>query len=213
MTTIVVIAKAPVPGRVKTRLAVDIGEHAAARIASVALLDTIDACASAVGPGRCRLAVAGDLEDAVDGLRIRRALAGWSVVPQVAGSLGGRIAAAFAALPGPVVQVGMDTPQVTSGLLLDAVARLERHDAVLGPAEDGGWWLLGLREPSHATAVAAVPMSTARTGVLTREALEAAGLSVADAPVLRDIDVLADLQAVTTTHPRLLTSAAGRALP
>ncbi|MDQ6524457.1 hypothetical protein RB608_12640 [Nocardioides sp. LHD-245] len=75
MTTILVVAKAPVPGRVKTRLAVDIGAHAAARVAAAALLDTMRACTGALGRGRCRLALDGELADAVDASRIRRALA------------------------------------------------------------------------------------------------------------------------------------------
>ncbi|MCR1783969.1 DUF2064 domain-containing protein [Nocardioides carbamazepini] len=201
------MAKSPVPGRVKTRLAADIGAATAARVAAAALLDTIAACASAVGPGRCRLALDGELTDAVDGVRLRRALSGWSVVPQEAGSLGERIAAAFAVLRGPVVQVGMDTPQATPGLLVDAAALLDQHDGVLGPAEDGGWWLLGLREPCRAAAVATVPMSTEWTGAATRSALEDIGLTVADAPVLRDIDDLADLRAVAASHPGLLVAA------
>ncbi|GAA1520623.1 TIGR04282 family arsenosugar biosynthesis glycosyltransferase [Nocardioides humi] len=196
MTTVLVLAKAPVAGRVKTRLAADIGVAAAARVAAASLLDTLAVCTSAVGPGRCRLALEGDLAEAVAGLRLCRAVEGWSVVGQSGDGLGDRIAGAFAGLAGPVVQIGMDTPQLTSGLLLDAAARLDGYDAVLGPAEDGGWWLLGLRDPAAATAVAAVPMSTPRTGELTRRALEDAGLSVATAPVLRDVDDLSDLRAV-----------------
>jgi hypothetical protein len=213
MTTILVVAKAPVPGRVKTRLAVDIGADAAARVAAAALLDTVRACTSALGRRRCRLALDGELADAVDATPIRRALDGWSVVPQGAGDLGERIAAAFGSLQGPVVQIGMDTPQVSTVLLREAAGRLDDHDAVLGDAEDGGWWLLGLRDPARAGALASVPMSTAHTGASTREALEASGLRVAGAPVLRDVDELSDLRAVAAAYPALLTSAEAAMLP
>lgn len=201
MTTVLVIAKAPVPGRVKTRLAADIGEPAAARVAAAALHDTIDACVDAVGADRCRLALDGELGAAVDGEQIRRALSGWTVRPQQRGGLGQRIAAACAAVTGPVVVMGMDTPQVTGALLRQVASGLDHDDAVLGPAEDGGWWVLGLRDPAAAEVVAAVPMSTARTGADTRAALTAGGLGVGSAPVLRDIDWLVDLRTVAELAP------------
>jgi uncharacterized protein len=206
--TILVMAKAPVPGRVKTRLAAAIGCDAAARVAAAALLDTVAACEQAVGAGRCRLAVDGDLGSAVDAAQLRAALAGWTVVPQSGDSLGDRIAAACGGVAADVVQIGMDTPQVTAALLDRAARLLVDHDAVLGPAEDGGWWLLGLRQPARATAIAAVPMSTPETGALTRQALADAGLSVATAPTLRDVDHVADLHAVAALAPGSRTAAA-----
>jgi rSAM/selenodomain-associated transferase 1 len=205
--TVLVVAKAPVPGRAKTRLATDIGAAAAARIASAALLDTLAACRGAFGLARCRLALDGRLEDAVDSLVLIRALHGWRVVPQVGESLGERIAVGCAGVETPVIQIGMDTPQVTAALLRGAAAALDDHDAVLGPAEDGGWWLLGLREPAYAAAIAEVPMSTSTTGERTRQALVSAGLAVATGPVLRDIDELADLRAVATLAPATRTAA------
>ena len=63
-------------------------------------------------------------------------------------------------------------------------------------AEDGGWWALGLRNPEHAQVLRDVPMSTERTGTLTRQALEGRGLRVATLPVLRDVDTIADATAV-----------------
>ncbi|WP_141013775.1 TIGR04282 family arsenosugar biosynthesis glycosyltransferase [Nocardioides sambongensis] len=194
--TVLVVAKAPVPGRVKTRLAATVGDAAAARVAAASLLDTLDACTGAVGPDRCRLALAGDLDDAVEAAALRSALAGWSVAPQRGSGLGARIAAAFEESGAPTIQIGMDTPQVTPALLHQAAARLADHDAVLGAAEDGGWWLLGLTDPAAAAAVAGVPMSTEETGRLTHRALTEAGLQVGTAPVLRDIDEVADLAAV-----------------
>ena len=79
----------------------------------------------------------------------------------------------------PVVQIGMDTPQVEPRHLHEAESLLERpDDAVLGPADDGGWWLLGVGGPHLLEHLADVPMSTADTGRLTRAALEKAGARV-----------------------------------
>lgn len=197
-----VLAKAPVPGRVKTRLGRQVGMPAAAVLASASLRDTLDTCTTAFGAERCHLALAGDLAQAVDGARIGAQLAGWTVHPQRGTGLAARLAHAHAALgPGPVVQVGMDTPQLTCDLL-DAVADgLVDHDAVLGPAPDGGWWVLALRDPAGAAVLRGVPMSTPRTCTLTRTALERAGLRVGSAPPVRDVDTAADADAVSALAP------------
>ncbi|MDN4161657.1 TIGR04282 family arsenosugar biosynthesis glycosyltransferase [Nocardioides abyssi] len=201
MTRVLVVAKAPVPGLVKTRLAADVGPDLAAEVAAASLLDTLAACADAVGPQHCHLSLAGDLGDAVHGERIRRRLADWWVTPQVGEGFAERLAHAHAEGPGPVVQVGMDTPQVTSALLLDVAAALAEHPGVLGPAEDGGWWVLGLRDPSVARVLAGVEMSTPTTYDDTRAALASAGVTTATAPVLRDVDTLADAEAVAAGAP------------
>jgi hypothetical protein len=139
VTTLLVIAKQPVPGRVKTRL-----------------------------------------------------------VPQCTGPLDERLAAAFAAVRGPALLIGMDTPQVTPGLLS---VDLAAADAVFGPADDGGFWALGLRVPDPALP-RGVPMSTPGTGAVQRGRLLAAGLRVADLPRLRDVDTSADAAAVARQAPR-----------
>jgi uncharacterized protein len=102
-----------------------------------------------------------------------------------------------AAYPGrPVLQIGMDTPQLTPELVGTALRDLGAADAVLGPAVDGGWWSLGLRDPRHAAALRDVPMSTAATGRRTWAALRERGLRVAPAPALRDVDEWGDALAV-----------------
>jgi len=193
-----VVAKAPVAGRVKTRLAADIGAADAAEVAASALLDTVAACAEAFGAAHCLLALSGDLADAARGTEIRAALRGWRVVPQRGATFAGRLANAHLDVPpgGPVVQVGMDTPQVTAADLAAVARGLADHDAVLGPAEDGGWWALGLREPAHACVLRAVPMSTPTTYDDTRAALAGSGLRVGTTLALRDVDTLADARAV-----------------
>lgn len=195
---ILVVAKAPVVGRVKTRLAVHVGAAAAADVAASALLDTIASCAAAFGTDACTLALAGDLSDAVRGDEVRDALDGWTVGAQRGLSFAERLANAHADLPDgpPVVQVGMDTPQATPEDLRAVAARLGGHHAVLGPAEDGGWWALGLRDPRDALLLRDVPMSTPTTYDDTRAALAGAGLSVGVARTLRDVDDADDARAV-----------------
>lgn len=215
---VLVVAKAPVAGRAKTRLGAEVGMPAAAELAAAALLDTLAAAAAYAGPGRCHVALAGDLADGAATDELRAALAGWSVRPQAEGGFDERLAHAHAAVPGPVVQIGMDTPQVTPALLAEVAAGLASYDAVLAPAEDGGWWALGLRDPAQAVALRGVPMSTPRTYDDTRAALEAAGLRVGSAPSLVDVDEVADAHRVARDAPatrfsRLWTASSGAADP
>lgn len=203
---VLVMAKAPVSGRVKTRLGQDIGMDDAARLAAAALLDTLDACTDGFGADSCHLALDGDLSTAVDGELIRKALAGWSVVEQRGDTFADRLVNAHTdlatAADGPVVQIGMDTPQVTPQLLNAVVAALaegdEAIDVVLGPAPDGGWWVLGLRDAAHAALLAGVAMSTPTTCADSHEALRSTGLRVVTTATLRDVDTVPD--AVVVAH-------------
>ncbi|MEI7055187.1 DUF2064 domain-containing protein [Nocardioides sp. CCNWLW239] len=199
--TLLLVAKAPVPGLVKTRLAADVGDEVAATVAAAALLDTIDACTLAVGPDRCRLAFSGDLVAAFRADEIDTAATSWTLTPQRGNGLGERLANAHSEVAGPVVQIGMDTPQVTPAGLLAVARGLETADAVLAPAEDGGWWALALRDPSAARVLRDVPMSTPETYAATRSALQALGLRVTAGDRLRDVDHLADVAPVAATAP------------
>lgn len=193
---VLLVAKAPTPGLAKTRLASSIGTVAAAEFAAAALLDTLATCAAAVGTDRCHLALAGDLDDAVVGAEIRERLVGWSVRAQRGASFAERLANAHLDLEGDRVQIGMDTPQVTVGQLQRAGRTLADHDAVLGPATDGGWWSLAARCGSVATALRGVAMSRPTTYGDTRAALLAAGWTVGRADMVRDVDVLEDIAPV-----------------
>lgn len=190
---LLVIAKAPVPGRVKTRLCPPCTPEQAARIAAAALSDTLDA-AGAVPAARHTIVHSGQIEPPP----------GWRLVPQRGAGLDDRLANGFAdsAVPGTgSLLIGMDTPQVTPGLLGAVAAGLDGYDAVLGPARDGGWWALALRDPYHARALRGVPMSTVDTGALTVTALAAMGLRVGYAPTLRDVDTVPDALAVARECP------------
>ena len=200
-----VVAKAPVAGRAKTRLGAEVGMAAAADLAAAALLDTLDACRATFGPERTHVALTGTLTRAARGREIAAQLRGWSVFAQVGDTFADRLAAAHAEVGrrtgAPTVQIGMDTPQVTEALLRAVAAGLDEHDAVLGDAPDGGWWVLALRDPADAVALRDVPTSTPYTGARTREALQGRGLGVGDAPPLRDVDTVADARAVAAAAP------------
>lgn len=199
---VLVMAKAPVPGRVKTRLCPPCTPEEAAALAEAALADTLDAVA-ACGADRRIVAL-----DGAPGLWLPP---GFDVVPQADGSLDRRLAAAWASAGGPGLQIGMDTPQVTAELIDDALASLDSSPAALGHSVDGGWWAIALRGPD-ARVFLDVPMSTDRTGAMQEARLRRLGLDVAALPALVDLDTVADLPAVTAGGSAIRTQAQARTL-
>jgi glycosyltransferase A (GT-A) superfamily protein (DUF2064 family) len=195
--TLLVVAKAPEPGRAKTRLAATVGDRVAADVAAAALLDTLDAVAAAPVAARV-VALTGDLDTAVGAAEIRQRLESFTVIPQRGDDFADRLANAHAdAADGhPVLQIGMDTPQVTAGLLADCARRLLEAPAVLGLARDGGWWVLGVRTPAAAECLRTVPMSQPDTGELTLKTLRDNGIDVSPVQRLADFDVVDDIAAV-----------------
>jgi uncharacterized protein len=195
------MAKAPVPGRVKTRLCPPCTPEQAAQLAEAALADTLQAVAGC-GADRRVLALDGEPGDWLP--------AGFDVVTQAAGAFDQRLAAAWEAAGGPGVQIGMDTPQVTPGLLDEALAALDGAGSALGPTVDGGWWAIALRRPDPGVFLG-VPMSTARTGALQHRRLRSLNLDVALLPTLVDLDTVDDLPAVLDAASGARTAAlAGR---
>ncbi len=200
---VLVMAKAPVPGRVKTRLAASVGDQVAAELAAAALLDTLTVVAAS--GLRCVVAWSGPLSRAIRAGEIKAALAPYPLIPQRGHHFPQRLAAAhhdasdvFAGTA--VVQVGSDTPQLSVGQLHQAATALSTHDAALGLAHDGGWWALGVRTAALAVGLAKVPTSHADTGRRTLAMLVESHASVSLLAVLRDVDTLADAQAVLR-HP------------
>ncbi|MFI2228504.1 TIGR04282 family arsenosugar biosynthesis glycosyltransferase [Nocardia testacea] len=189
------MAKAPVAGYAKTRLTPPLTPAQAARLAAAALLDTLDAVSACPVTHRV-VAFTGDLDAAQSGEEIARRLADFEVVPQRGSGFAVRLANAHAdtARAGlPILQIGMDTPQLGARVLTDAArALVAGADALLGPATDGGWWGLGLSDPRAARLLADVPMSTAATGDRTRGVLRAHGYRVGMLPALTDVDHYAD---------------------
>ena len=194
---VMVIAKEPVPGRVKTRLTPPYTPVEAAELATAALADTLAAVASA-GVARRVLALAGSPGPWLP--------PGFDVIGQRGGGLDERIASALAdaraTCPAPLVLIGMDTPQVTPALLAAAAGPLVSGaaDASFGMAEDGGFWLLGLREIDPAL-VLGVPMSRPDTGALQLARLNAAGLRVLPLPELADVDTADEAERIAAAIP------------
>ncbi|MFB4279579.1 TIGR04282 family arsenosugar biosynthesis glycosyltransferase [Nonomuraea sp. MTCD27] len=199
---ILVIAKEPVPGRVKTRLVPPLTPGQAAALAGAALEDTLRTVARVPGVHRVL---------ALDGAPGPWLPGGFTVLPQRGDGLDERLAAAFEDAhrlrPTPIVLIGMDTPQVSAALLTEAVSLLAGHDAVLGPAADGGFWLLGLRVPVPALLLG-VPMSEPATGEIQLRRLREAGMSIALMPCLTDVDTITDAIEVAAMAPRSRYAAA-----
>ncbi|MBV8927888.1 MAG: DUF2064 domain-containing protein, partial [Mycobacteriaceae bacterium] len=173
--TVLVVAKAPVPGLAKTRLAAAIGPDVAADVAAAALLDTLDAVAAARVANRV-VALTGQLENACRADELRDRLGDFTVIDQRGADFAERLANAHAdafaaAGPEPVLQIGMDTPQVTAQLITRCAEALLSEPAVLGMAHDGGWWALGVHSATTAAVLAGLPMSQPDTGAVTLRAL------------------------------------------
>ncbi len=194
---VIVIAKEPVAGRVKTRLTPPFTPAEAAALAEAALTDTLAAVAGAAVTRRVL---------ALDGKPGRWLPGGFDVIGQRGGGLDERVAWALAdarsASPVPAVLIGMDTPQVTPGLLAAAAEPLTSGaaDATFGMAEDGGFWLLGLREIDPAL-VLGVQMSRPDTGARQFRRLVEAGLRVLPLPALTDVDTADEAERVAAVLP------------
>jgi glycosyltransferase A (GT-A) superfamily protein (DUF2064 family) len=150
----------------------------------------------------------GRLDQARRAAQLRAELATMTVFAQRGGPFDARLAAAHidaaAALPGrPVLQIGMDTPQVSVELLGECAGALRWGclDAVLGPATDGGWWALGLVDARHGALLRGVNMSRPDTGEATLAALRAAGLRVGLLAELSDVDQMVDARRVAAQVP------------
>ncbi|MEU8377608.1 DUF2064 domain-containing protein [Streptosporangium sp. NPDC048865] len=198
---VVVIGGEPVPGKIGTRLIPPFTEGEAAALAAAALEDTLRAVAR-VPVARHALAL-----DGAPGPWLPH---GFTLLPQRGNGPDERLAAAFddahRLLPGPVVLIGTDTPQVTPDMLGYALSLLGAYDAVFGPATGGGFWLLGLRAP-HPGLLLGAPTPEPVTGEVRLRRLGEAGLSVALMPRLTDVDTAADAFAVAAQAPRSLFAA------
>jgi rSAM/selenodomain-associated transferase 1 len=189
---LIVIAKAPVPGRVKTRLCPPCTPVEAARLARAALQDTLDAASRSTRAGRRVIALEGR-----PGAWLPT---GFEVIAQRGDGLAERLAAAFADVGAPAFLVGMDTPQLTPELLDEGLDGVADGDSAFGAALDGGYWGIGLRRPDAAV-FAGVPMSTARTGAVQRAQMSLLGLHPRVLPPLLDVDTFQDALAVAADAP------------
>ena len=202
MTALAIIAKEPVPGRVKTRLTPPCTPEQAARLAEAAMRDTVEA---AVASAATRVVLV------LQGRAPAWLAPGIEVVPQRGEGLAERLASAFADIGERTFLVGMDTPQVTPQLLDAGRAALDRADAAFGPAADGGYWGIGLRLGDREV-FRGVPMSAPDTGAAQLRRLSALGLRTERLPQLRDVDTIADARAVASSAPRSRFAAALEAM-
>ena len=200
--SIIIMAKAPVPGRVKSRLCPPCSPGEAALLAKAAFRDTVETAGAVPGT---RLVVS---LDGPAGAWLPR---GVLVAPQRGQDLAERLAAAFEDVGGPALAIGMDTPQLAPALLTRAIRMLEQTDAVLGPAHDGGYWAIGLKR-ADARVFWNIPMSTSSTAALQRARLDELGLRCGLLPILRDVDTFADAVAVAAEAPSSRFSEAVRLL-
>jgi glycosyltransferase A (GT-A) superfamily protein (DUF2064 family) len=205
---VLVLAKAPVPGCAKTRLAADLGAQPAAELAAAALLDTLDVVEAVAEPQNRMISLAGNLAAGCRAAELAARLAGWRVRRQLGDTFADRLVAAHrsAANVWPdgrvIVQIGTDTPGLTAddvGALAAAAARPDR--VALGPATDGGWWGLAFRRVGYVGGLVDVPMSTAATCRLTRAAIERRGALVTEVHPLTDVDDLATAHTVSRQSP------------
>lgn len=187
------MARAPVPGQAKTRLAPALGAAGAAALAE-RMLEHAVAQAVAAGLGAVTLWVTPNAEHpAFERLRARHGIA---LKAQPVGDLGARMAhvfgQAFAESNAPLLLMGSDAPALDAALLRRAALALTDHDAVFVPAHDGGYALVGLRAPAKSL-FSAMTWSTPQVMADTRARLVAAGMAHAELPAVHDIDEPADL--------------------
>lgn len=190
---LVVMAKAPVAGRSKTRLCPPLSHAQAAALAEAALADTLQAVAWT--PAARRVLV-------LEGEAGAWLPTGFEVIAQRGAGLGERLSNAIDDVGEALLVLGMDTPQITRALLNDTLDLLAEPDtdAVLGPTRDGGYWAIGLAVPD-ASVFDGVPMSATTTYAAQRARLDKLGLRTHELAQLRDVDTIEDAEAVAAVAP------------
>lgn len=188
--TVAVVAKECLPGRVKTRLTPALTPEGAARVAAASLADTL-ATVRALPAARRVLFY--------DGTVLPTGAEDFDVIHQTTGGLDERLGALFDAVDGPTLLVGMDTPQFGPADVAPVFDEPQR-DAWFGPAEDGGFWSLYLRDPDG-DLLRGVPMSQDDTGAVQFARLTDAGLDAGTLGVLLDVDTVPDAERVADLVP------------
>jgi uncharacterized protein len=188
---LIVLAKEPIAGRVKTRLCPPYTPEQAAALAGAAIADTLDA-ALASGASEVIVVLDGEPGDWLP--------RGVRVVRQHGGGLDERLANAWDDCGGPGLQIGMDTPQVTAEILNAALAKVDAGSSVLGLATDGGWWAIGFQRPDRELFLG-VPMSSDLTGRLQHQRMIDLGHTVALLEPMCDVDTADDARAVAAQIP------------
>jgi rSAM/selenodomain-associated transferase 1 len=186
---IAILAKAPIPGFAKTRLIPALGAEGAAMFQKALIDRAVEtACAAATGPVTLWAA-----PDATHAAFAGRRARGVGLRQQIDGDLGARMLAALAAPGGPALVIGTDCPALSADDLRTAAAVLRGGtDAVVFPAEDGGYVLIGVRRP-EALLFANMTWSTPQVMNETRRRLRQAKLTWQEPVTLWDVDLPEDL--------------------
>lgn len=193
MTTLILICKEPLPGKAKTRLHPPLSLEHAAELAEASIQDSLKTMLAIPATRRVL---------AFEGNRLPLGSEFCDVMMQTSGPLDERLAAIFDASEGPTVLIGMDTPQVTAADLAPAFGEWpDGVDAWFGPATDGGFWTLGMKEP-RGDLIRGVPMSRDDTGSIQFQRLRDAGLTVGLLPRLTDVDTYDTAVEVAALAPR-----------
>ncbi|WIE72863.1 DUF2064 domain-containing protein [Curtobacterium sp. MCJR17_020] len=188
--TVAVVAKECLPGKVKTRLTPALSPEGAARVASASLADTLSTVRALPAERRVLF---------FDGDVVPESADGFDVLHQPGGGLDERLGFLFDAIDGPLLLVGMDTPQVSTDALAPVFDQPQR-DAWFGPAEDGGFWSLYVQAPTG-DLLRGVPMSQDDTGAVQLARLTDAGLDVGILGELLDVDTMPDAERVAELAP------------
>lgn len=200
-SALVIFAKAPIPGQVKTRLCPPLTADEAATLHGSFVLDTLERTRTAVVKLRLPLDryLACSPSSTLVFFKIMEERQAVKLIDQEGDDLGARMNQAFETMFAggykQVLIVGTDVPSLPLQHYQQALALLEKNDLVVGPALDGGYYLIGLNRPVPAL-FENIPWSTDRVLALTREKADSLRLSHALLPAWRDIDTIDDVQAM-----------------
>ena len=193
-TALLIFAKAPMPGLVKTRLCPPLAPDEAATLHGTMVLDTLERSRNILGFDRFLACAPSKQHPFFQAVGARQ---GIPLVDQSTGDLGCRlyqsICSTFESGYRSVVVIGTDLPTVNSALLRAALKELSEYDVVLGPSVDGGYYLIGLNQP-HEELFVDIPWSTDAVLSCTQEKAKNLNQSVRLLSQHRDLDTLTDLQ-------------------
>ena len=197
--SIAILSRAPVPGQTKTRLIPALGAEGAADLHRRFLHATVRTALQAdLGP----VTLWCTPDTAHPEFTACSRLGPLNLRPQATGDLGSRM---LATLDTPTLIIGTDCPALTPAHLQQAANALNENDAVLIPAEDGGYVLIGLRQPEPAV-FADIAWGTAQVLTSTRQRLRDIAYSWVELPTLWDVDEPADLTRLALSHPKLISA-------
>jgi len=191
---ILLFIKAPVEGTVKSRLAIDLGDHTAVELYKNFILDTVDTAVNSGYPFRMCV-------DPPDGEKAVSDLfhAQYRTMPQDGHDLGGKMGNAFRRIFSEgftsAILIGSDIPDLASAVFQEAIESLKKNDVVIGPSADGGYYLIGFNRDSFLPNIFhGITWSTNTVFRETMNILNKASLRVHRAPLWKDVDTLDDLK-------------------